>query len=131
MLAALARSRSQAQPSAPGMGNEGDSLMQLKTAVDMITKALPGLMAGSKPHTQAINALRQLSRILPQGAPTACAQQTQVMDLLRGIIRNALMQRVMANRGGAQGPPGAGDAGGPAGPDDAQAPMPSTPLPGA
>lgn len=132
VLAALARKRAGMQPSAPGMGNEADALMQLKTAVDMITAALPGLQAGGKQHTQAVNALRQLSRILPQGAPTAGAQQTQVLDLLRGIIRNGLMQKVMANRGGAQAPPGAGDAGtGPAGPDEAQAPMPSTPLPGA
>lgn len=131
VLAALARQRGQAQPTAPGMGNEADALMQLKTAVDMITAALPGLAAGSKPHTQAVNALRQLSRILPQGAPTAGVQQTQVMDLLRGIMRNALMQRIMANRGGAQAPPGGADAGAPVGPNEAQAPMPSTPLPGA
>ena len=131
ILAALARRRQGPQPSAPGMGNQADALMQLKTAVDMITAALPGLDAGSKPHTQAVNALRQLSRILPQGAPTAGVQQTQLQDLLRNTIRNAIMQRLIGNQGGAQAPPGAGDTGaGPAGPTDT-APMPSTPLPGA
>lgn len=132
VLAALARRRGGAQPSAPGMGNQADALMALKSAVDMIQNALHGLLPGSKPHTQAVNALRQLSRILPQGAPVAGVQQTQLQDLLRNTIRNALMQRIMSNQGGAQAPPGAADAGtGPAGPNDAQAPMPSTPLPGA
>lgn len=118
VLAALARARGTAQPTAPGMGTQASSLMQVKQAVDMLQTALPGLGAGSEAHTAVLNALRQLSRHIPQGAPTAGVQQTQLQDMLRNTVRNALLQRIMAQSGG-------GGGGG-------QAPMtPSTPLPGA
>jgi hypothetical protein len=80
---------------------------------------LTGLDAGSQPHRDALNALRQLSRHLPQGAPTAGVQQTQLGDVLRMIMRSALLQKLRGQQGGQQG------GGGP------QPPMPSTPLPGA
>jgi len=102
-------------------------LMQLKTAVDMIQAALPNLAVGSQQHKDAVAAIQRLARHLPQGAPTAGVQQTQLMDLLRNTVRNALTQRLMSGRGGGGGPPGgAGAMGG-----GAQAPTPSTPMPGA
>jgi hypothetical protein len=91
--------------------------VQLQNAVAMIQAALPNLPAGSQQHRDALRAVTALSRHLPQGAPSAGVQQTQLGDLLRGTIRNALMQRLMSQRG-AQG-------GGP------PPPQPSTPLPGA
>ena len=114
VLAALARARGGAQPTAPGMGTQANSLMQVKQAVDMLQTALPGLGVGSEAHTAVLNALRQLSRHIPQGAPTAGTQQTQLQDMMRNTIRNALLQRVMAQQGGG-----------------AQPMAPSTPLPGA
>ena len=96
--------------------------MMLQTAVQMITQALQGLPVGSEAHTAAINAMRQLSRHVPQGAPTTGVQQTQLQDMLRSLARNALLQRIMQQRsqqgGGGQQP-------------GAQAPPPTTPLPGA
>jgi hypothetical protein len=110
--------------SAAGPGNVAQGLMQLKTAVDMLTSALPNLAAGSQQHRDALRAMQTLSRHLPQGAPTAGVQQTQIGDLLRNTLRNAITQKIMQQRGGgAGGPPGGG--GGP------QPPMPSTPMPGA
>jgi hypothetical protein len=107
-------------------------LMQLKMAVDVIQQALPNLAAGSEQHKDAVKAVQALSRHLPQGAPTAGVQQTQLSDLLRNTIRNALMQRLMMQRGrrpagGMEPPPGGGGDG--AMPTDQQ-PTPSTPLPG-
>ena len=121
-LAALMQQRAGPQASAPGPGDQGNSLMMLKNAVDMIQAALPGLGAGSKSHAAALSALRSLSRFIPQGSPTAGVQQTQLMDLLRNTVRNALMQKMM-QQGGGGGGRGQGQ--------QAQAPMPSTPMPGA
>jgi hypothetical protein len=105
--------------------------MMLKSAVDMIQQALPNLAAGSQQHRDALQAAQRLSRHLPQGTPTAGVQQTQLSDMLRNTVRNALMQRLMQgqsqNPAGPQGPQGppSGMAGIP------QPPSPSTPLPGA
>jgi len=105
--------------------------MGLKSAVDMITQALPNLPAGSQQHKDAIKAIQALSRHLPQGTPTAGVQQTQLGDMLRNTIRNALMQKIIGQQSGnPQGPQG------PGGPPSGAAgmpspPTPSTPLPGA
>jgi hypothetical protein len=106
-------------------------LMQIKTAVDMMQSALPNLAPGSQQHKDVLNALNRLSRHLPQGAPTAGVQQTQLGDLLRSTIRNALMQKLMGQKGAAGAPTGPPQGGG--GGDDGgdQAPPPSTPMPGA
>lgn len=123
--------------SAPGPGNVANGLMMIKTAVDMLQQALPQLAAGSQQHRDVVQAVGRLARHLPQGAPTAGAQQTQLQDLLRSTIRNALMQKLMASKGGQGGqggPPGPPDGGG-GGPmpptDGGDASTPSTPLPGA
>ena len=121
LLAALRQQQQGPAPSTPGAGNQANSLLMLKNAIDLIQQSLSGLDAGSQPHRDALNALRQLSRHLPQGAPTAGVQQTQMGDLLRTIMRSALLQRLRGQQGGA-------GQGGPGGP---QPPMPSTPLPGA
>jgi hypothetical protein len=120
--------------SAPGPGNVAHGLMMLKTAVDMLQSALPQLASGSQQHRDAVRAISALARHLPQGAPTAGAQQTQLMDLLRNTVRNALMQKLMSQRGGGKGgPPGGTPDGGGGGmpPGADQAPTPSTPMPGA
>jgi hypothetical protein len=103
--------------------------MLLKSAVDVIQKALPSLMPGSQQHRDALKAVQSLSRHLPQGAPTAGVQITQLMDLLRNTKRNALMQQVMSQRGAGGGAGGGGQPQPGPGPD--QQPPPSTPMPGA
>jgi hypothetical protein len=124
MLAALGRQQAGAQLSAPGPGNQADSLMKLRTAIGMMQDALTGLPAGSQQHRDVLRALQQLSRHLPQGESTAGVERTQLGDMLRNVVRNSLLQRIMANQG--QGG-GAGGGGG----GQAPAPMPSMPLPGA
>lgn len=116
ILAALARARGAPQASAPGQGAQAAALQSVKMALDMLQAALPSLGTGSEVHRDVINAVSRLSRHMPQGIPTAGAQQGAVQDLLRNTVRNAMLQRVMANQGQGGG----------------QQPMPpSTPLPGA
>lgn len=116
--------------SAGGAGNQAQSMTQVKAAVDMITAALPGLGAGTPLYTAALNALRQLSKHLAQGQPTAGVQQTMLQDLLRRTTQNAMFQKMLGQRG-AQGQEGSPDMSAGTTPQIAQAPMPSTPLPGA
>jgi hypothetical protein len=104
-------------------------MTMVMNALGLLTQALPGLQPGSPIHKDALKALSSLSRHVGQGAATAGVQQTQLGDLLRNTIRNALLQKIMQQRARSQ------DPGAPAGSAPpgamAQAPMPSTPLPGA
>lgn len=127
ILAALARRNLQPPVSTPGPGNIAQGLMMLKNAVDMIHQALPMLDPSSQQHKDVVKALSSLTKHLPQGAPTAGVQQTQLGDMLRNTGRNAVIQKIMQGQGGAQGG-GQGAQGQPGLPTQ---PMPSTPLPGA
>jgi hypothetical protein len=116
VLAALARAQGAGAAGAanPGAGAQANSLMSIKQAIDMLQAALPGLGTGGEAHGAVLTAIRALSRHVPQGEPTAGVQQTQLQDLLRNTVRNALLQRVMAQQGGGASPM-----------------SPSTPVPGA
>jgi hypothetical protein len=94
-------------------------MQMLMQAVAMIQQALPHLPPGSPMHRDALQAATRLSRHANQGQPTAGIQQTGIQDLLKNVMRNALLQKIMGQQGqgGQQGAPGAG--------------QPSTPLPGA
>jgi hypothetical protein len=133
ILAALAnQQRPGPRVSAPGPGDQANSMTLLMQAVGLIQHALPGLQPGTPMHQDALRAVTRLSRHVPAGAgqPSAGVQRTQLQDLLQNLLKNALLSRIMTQQrpqGGAGpegGPPGGGGPGGPA-------PMPSTPLPGA
>ena len=132
ILNSIVRKQQGPQVSAPGPGDTSNSLTMIMQAIGMLQQALPGLPPGSPMHKDVLKATQSLSRHAPQGAPGAGVQQTQLQDLLKNVVKNALMQKLMANQGGGQkpggGPGGSSPLGGGA---PAQAPMPSTPLPGA
>ena len=108
-------------------------MTMIMNAINMLQQAMPGLQPGSQLHRDVVRGVSTLSRHVGQaGQPTAGVQKTQLQDMLRNTIRNALLQQIMTQQGG--GKPG--DKGAPGGPSPipgamAQAPMPSTPLPGA
>jgi len=129
MAAFLGSKQRGPQISAPGPGDQAQSMSLLSNAVSMIQQALPGLPSGSPIHTAVLRSLQQLSRHIGQaGQPGAGQQKTQLQDMLRNVMRNALMARISQGQGGGPGAPG-GPGGAPGGPPPA--PMPSTPLPGA
>jgi hypothetical protein len=129
MLAALARRQTAPQITAPGPGDQADAMTKIQSAFALIQQALPGLQPGTPLHIAASEAVTRFSKHLAKGAPAAGVQRTQIMDLLRSTGRNALLQSIM----GQGGVPGGGGQAGPPMPGGApaQAPMPSTPLPGA
>lgn len=140
ILAALANRQRGPQVSAPGPGDMGNSTMLVMQAYGLLKQALPGLLPGSPIEQDVLKITQRMSRHLPQGQPVAGVQQTQLMDLLRNVLKNALLQKIMGQmrpgrgQGQEQAPPG-GPAPGGGAPQIpgamAQAPMPSTPLPGA
>jgi hypothetical protein len=100
-------------------------MVKIKNALAMIESALPGLDRTTPLHQEVLKTLQRLGKFMAQGSPTAGVQQTQFGDLLRQLAQNTLLSRIKQMQGaggpGQGGPPGA----------MAQAPMPSTPLPGA
>jgi hypothetical protein len=130
-MAALARSRQGPQVSTPGPGNTADSMNLLLQALNMMQHAALGLAAGSPVWRDVQKAITSMGRHLPQGAPTAGVQQTNVKDLLRRLVQGSFLQKIQQQQ--QQAPPGGQDnpAGAAPSPMEQQSPMPSTPLPGA
>ena len=127
ILAAMAHRQQGPKVSAPGPGDQASSIIMVQNALAMLNQSLAGLQPGTPVHRDVMRAVQSLGRHTAQGAPTAGVQQTQAQDMLRNIVRNALMAKIMGQQ---QQGAGASDQGGPA-PPMPQAPMPSTPLPGA
>ena len=130
ILAALSRRQTGPQVSAPGPGDNASSITMVTNALGLLQQALPGLPPGSPVHRDALRALNSLSRHVGQGATTSGVQQTQLQDLLRNTVRNALLQKIMSQQSQQDQGAGTQAPGAPAGAMP-QAPMPSTPLPGA
>jgi hypothetical protein len=127
-LISAARSRMGPQVSAPGPGNQADSMAKVIQAINLLKLAGLGLQPGDRLHTDVYNTINRLSRHLggvAGMAPAAGVQKTMLGDQMKDTIKNMLLSRIM---GGQQGPGGAG-GGGP-GPGAQAPPMPSTPLPG-
>ena len=121
-LAAFARSKMGAAPSAPGPGNQADSMNLIMQAIQTLKQAGLGLQPGSKLHSDVFRTISQLSRHLGGAGgmgPAVGIQKTMIGDQLKRTIQNAILQKIMGS--GGQGQPGGGQGG---------APMPSTPLPG-
>ena len=126
-LAAFARSKMGAAPSAPGPGNQADSMNLIIQAIQPLKQAGLGLQPGSKLHSDVFRTISQLSRHLGGAGgmgPAVGIQKTMIGDQLKRTIQNALLQKILGSKGqgGQPGQAGGGGAGG--------APMPSTPLPG-
>ena len=126
-LAAFARSRMGPQISAPGPGNQADSMNMFVQAIQLLKQAGLGLPPGEKIHNDVYKTIQTLSKHLGGAAGLGSAvgiQKTMLGDQLRRTVQNALLSRIVGQQGQG-GPPGQGGGGQP------QAPMPSTPLPGA
>ena len=127
-LAFMARNKMGPQVSAPGPGNMADSMTLLNQAIQMIQHAALGLPPGSPLHRDALQSASKLSRHLGgtgSFGAGAGVQKTAWQDQLRQTIRNMMLSRMQSSAAG-----GSKQGGGDAAQGPAQAPMPSTPLPG-
>ena len=115
------------QVSAPGPGNQADSMAKVIQAINLLKMAGLGLQPGDKLHTDVYQTINRLSRHLggvAGMAPAAGVQKTMLGDQLKDTVKNMLLSRILGGQGqgGGQGAPGGGGGASP--------PMPSTPLPG-
>lgn len=120
-MMAFARSRMGPQVSAPGPGNQADSMNKIIQAINLLKMAGLGLPPGDKVHSDVYKAITSLSRHLGGAAgigPAAGIQKTMLGDQMKETVKNMLLSRIIGAKGQSQ--PGA----------PAEAPMPSTPLPG-
>jgi hypothetical protein len=125
-MAAFARSRMGPQVSAPGPGNQADSMNMIIQAINILKQAGMGLMPGDKLHSDVYKTIQNLSKHLGGAGgigPAVGIQKTMLGDQMRRTVQNQLLSRVQGAMG--QGGPGGGAGGGAPPP-----PMPSTPLPG-
>lgn len=128
ILAMLGRQQMSPPVTAPGPGNMAQGMMLMTNAHGMLTQALQNFPPGSPQWKDIHKSLGMIAKHMSQGAPTAGVQQTSLIDMIKNVGKNMLMQKIMQNQGhgGSQGGPG----GGPGSPVPG-APSPSTPLPGA
>lgn len=122
----LGRQQNSPPVTAPGPGNMAQGMMLMTNAHGLLTQALSNFPAGSPQWKDVHKALGMIAKHMSQGAPAAGVQQTQLGDMLKSVVRNALLQKIMQSRsqspGGAPGEPGSAMPG---------VPSPATPLPGA
>jgi hypothetical protein len=121
-MAAFARSRMGPQVSAPGPGNQADSMNLIIQAINILKQAGMGLQPGDKLHSDVYKTIQNLSKHLGGAGgigPAVGIQKTMLGDQMRRTVQNQLLSRIQSMMGqGGQG----GGGGAP--------PMPSTPLPG-
>lgn len=109
------------QVSAPGPGNQADSMAKIIQAINLLKMAGLGLQPGDKLHSDVYNTIQRLSKHLggvAGMAPAAGVQKTMLGDQMKDTVKNMLLARIMGQQGQSGPPPGGGP------------PMPSTPLPG-
>ena len=122
-MAAFARSRMGPQVSAPGPGNQADSLNLVIQAINILKQAGMGLQPGDKLHSDVYKTIQNLSKHLGGAGgigPALGVQKTMLGDQMRSTVQNMLLSRIQGMMGG----------GGKGGAPQQQPPMPSTPLPG-
>jgi hypothetical protein len=129
-LAAMARNNMSPGISAPGPGDMAAATTMITQAIGLLQAAMQGLPLGNKLHSD-VKAIGSLSRHLGSsgmGGPGAGIQATSLKDQMRDLIKNSVLQRIMAMQQSQQGPQSEQSPAGPMPPGGA--PMPSTPLPG-
>ena len=105
-----------AAPSAvPGAspGLQAASISQVREAIKILEKALPGLGTGTDPWKSVMNAMSSLGKIAPPSSEQPGLQKTTLQGLTSDANKNAMMDAVrgatspaMASAGG--GGPGPG-----------------------
>jgi hypothetical protein len=97
-------------------GAQAAALSEVRTAIQILEKALPGLGTGTEPYTAALNAIKALARHASPSSEIPGQQQTALRNLQANAGRDQGLQQLMRSMGGAQGgAPGGMPGGGPQG----------------
>jgi hypothetical protein len=90
----------QAQPSAPGPGNQGDAHGHIQVAVAAVERAISGMQDPKDKHNLA-QILARLTRISPpQGAPAAGVIQNIIQRIAGMLKQRSMMYAGMQGGGG-------------------------------
>jgi len=84
-------------------GQSANSMSQVRMALDMLQKALPGLPMGSDPHKAVLSFIQSVSKSIPPSAEIPGVQQTGMRDLQQQAQQSAMMQQLMRSMGGGAG----------------------------
>ena len=80
-------------------GQAADSMSKVRTAVQMLETALPGLPLGSDPHKAVLSAVQSLSKVVPPSAEVPGVQMTQLAGLQKQAQQSAMLQQLAAAMG--------------------------------
>lgn len=80
-------------------GLAADSLSKVRTAVQMLETALPGLPMGSEPHKATLSAIQQLSKSVPPSNEVPGVQMTQLAGLGQQAQQSQMLQQLAAAMG--------------------------------
>ena len=93
----------------PQMGAAGQGLSQVKTGLEMLQKALPGLPMGDPIHTAVLKAVAEISKHMSQGADDQGDKIQQLVQAARTAQSNpqgaALHNMFPGAGGGSPAPP--------------------------
>ena len=126
ILAMLGRQQTSPPVTAPGPGNMAHGMMLMTQSHGLLSQAMQNFPPNSPQWKDIHRSLGLLAKHMAQEAPGAGAQQTNLLGLIQNVAKNALLQKIMAQKG-----PGGGPGGGPPPGGGGDVPSPSTPLPGA
>jgi hypothetical protein len=96
------------------MGNVAQGVAQLRTALQLIEKALPSIPMGTPLHEQAMKVASTLAKHLSDHAEQSGAERQTLVQALRGLQNNQQMQALgrmvpqQPNQPPAMMPPGGG-----------------------
>lgn len=83
----------------PDSGLAADSLSKVRTAVQMLEVALPGLPIGSEPHKKVLSAIQSLSQAVPPSNEVPGVQMTQLAGLQQQAGQSQMLQQLAAAMG--------------------------------
>lgn len=81
-------------------------MSKVRTAVQLLETALPGIPIGTSPHKAVLSAIQQLSKEVPSSEAVPGVQMTQLTGLAQQAQQSAPLQALMRQLGqGAPVPP--------------------------
>lgn len=83
----------------PDAGLAADSMSKVRTAVQMLEVALPGLPLGSDPHKAVLSAVQSLSKVVPPSNEVPGVQMTQLAGLQQKAQQSGMLQQLAAAMG--------------------------------
>jgi len=83
-------------------GAAAQSMAQVREAIQLLQKALPGLPVGTEIHQKVVKNITDLSKMVPASATNPQVQMTELRDLQQDAGQNQMVNAVQRSMVGAQ-----------------------------